>query len=340
MKTEFQLFNRREFVGFLSQSAALFGLGAAAAANRAAAGQGTTNPFAYDISKLQKTDPKLVTYEEFTRWHCSRPDTHRIAAGPGDRLLVCAGNYVTAFSADGRPGLEIALSGPACCVAVARDQTVFVGLRDHVEVFDANGQRLAAWESPDKKSWFTSLAVGDKDIFAADAGKRVVLRYDRAGNVLGRIGEKNAERDVPGFVVPSPYLDVLVHPDGLLRVSNPGRHRVEAYTFDGDFAGSWGDPSTAISGFCGCCNPIAIELLPDGRFVTSEKGIPRVKIYSATGAFESVVAGSETFPENARACTGLNDCAHGGLDAAVDSQGRVFILDLVTGDVRGMKRKN
>ena len=76
--------------------------------------------------------------------------------------------------------------------------------------------------------------------------------------------EKNADRNVPGFIVPSPFLDVMIHRDGLLRVNNPGRHRVEAYTFDGDLEGAWGKPTAAIEGFCGCCNPIAIAAWPTG----------------------------------------------------------------------------
>jgi hypothetical protein len=75
--------------------------------------------------------------------------------------------------------------------------------------------------------------------------------------------------------------------------------------------------------------------------VTCEKGLPRVKVYSPEGVFESVVAGPETFPENAKATfvKGTEDCRLGGLDAAVDSQQRVYILDLVANDVRVMKRK-
>ena len=124
-------------------------------------------------------------------------------------------------------------------------------------MFDSKGARAARWESPDPKTWFTGLAAGEKDVFAADAGKLVVLRYDRSGKIVGRIGRKDADRNVPGFIVPSPFLDVIIHRDGLLRVNNPGRHQVEAYTFDGDLEGAWGKPTAAIEGFCGCCNPIA-----------------------------------------------------------------------------------
>lgn len=338
MKKEFQLSDRREFLADGLRSAALL-TALAAGRSRAADKPAASNPFAYDVSRLSKTDPKLIAYEEVARWKSPHAEPKRIAVGPDQRLFVCAGNYITATDATGQSGLEIALPEAARCVAVSGDGTIYAGLRDHLEVFDAKGQRRAVWDSPGKKAWFTGLAVSESDVFAADSGNRVLLRYDKSGKLISRIGEKNKERDIPGFVIPSPYLDVEISRDGLLRVNNPGRHRVDAYTLAGDFEGAWGQPTMGIAGFCGCCNPIGLALLPDGRFVTSEKGLPRVKIYSAQGEFESVVAGTETFPENAKACSNLNDCTRGGMDTAVLADGRIAILDFIAADIRVMKRK-
>jgi len=338
MKKEFQLASRREFIADSVRSAALL-TALASARSQAAKKAGTPNPFAYDVSRLSKTDPKLIAYEQTARWKCPHAEPRRIAISPDQQLFVCAGNYVTVMTRDGQRGLEIALPDATRCVAVAKDGTIFAGLRDHIEVFDAKGQRKATWDSPGKKSWLTGLALGENEVFAADSGNRVLLRYDRSGKLISRIGEKNKDREIPGFILPSPYLDVIIAKDGVLRVNNPGRHRVEAYTVDGDFAKAWGKPSAAIEGFCGCCNPIGIALLPDGRVVTCEKGLPRVKVYSAEGEFESVVAGTESFPENAKACSDLNDCTRGGMDAAVDSEGRIYILDFIASDIRVMKRK-
>ena len=53
------------------------------------------------------------------------------------------------------------------------------------------------------------------------------------------------------------------------------------------------------------------------------------------------MAGPESFPQNAKAGA-LNDKSDGllgGLDAAVDEQGRIFLLDVVTGEVRVFRRK-
>lgn len=336
MKREFRLSTRREFFG---QSAAALALLNAIAAQRAAgAPTRAQNPFAYDVSRLEKTDPALLAYEEVARWRTPHTPARRLGLAPEGTLFVCSGNYVSAMSASGERGMELALSAPPECVAVAEDGTIFVGLREHIEVFDAHGRRRASWDVPDRKAWLTALAVGANEVFAADAGQRLLLRYDRSGRLLGRLGQKNKERGVPGFIVPSPFFDVKLAPDGLLRVTNPGRHRVELYTPEGDFEGAWGDASMGLTGFCGCCNPISLALLPDGRYVTCEKGLPRVKVYSARGEFESVVAGVESFAANARAC-GPSDCTRGGLDAVADAAGRIYVLDRVTGEVRVMKRK-
>jgi hypothetical protein len=119
---------------------------------------------------------------------------------------------------------------------------------------------------------------------------------------------------------------------------------MEAYTFEGDFELAWGEASMGIEGFCGCCNPVNFSLLPDGRFVTSEKGLPRIKVYEADGAFAGVVAGPRDFDANKRACCSsaavsapLDDvsiCQSGGIDVAADARGRVMALDPVDRVVR------
>jgi hypothetical protein len=71
-----------------------------------------------------------------------------------------------------------------------------------------------------------------------------------------------------------------------------------------------------IEGFCGCCNPTHFAFLPDGSFVTSEKGIPRVKVYDRLGRLAAVVAGPDRFREGVQ-----------GLDLAVDQTERILVLD-------------
>jgi hypothetical protein len=328
--------SRRQFVSQLAHGALALGAAHTAGSTALAA---AANPFAYDVDRFARTDPALLGWEEVSRRSAPLKESRRLAIGPGDVVHVAAGNEIVRWSPTGAlPAVDLGAS--VTCLAVAPDGTLFAGLRRRIVSLDTGGQPRTVWESDNPRAWFTGLAMAENDLWVADSGQRIVWHCDRAGKLLGRIGGREPERNIPGFSVPSPFLDVRLHPDGLLRINNPGRHRVEAYTAGGDLELAWGRPSAGIAGFCGCCNPIALALLPGGRTVTCEKGLPRVKVYGADGTLESVVAGTESFSENHRKAAAADGSARAGLDVAVDSQARIHILDRATGEVRVMRLKS
>jgi hypothetical protein len=325
--------SRRGFLGRTLAGAATAGAFSAFAGDKTR----EPNPFAYDVSRHLKTDPKLIAYEQKRAFPTPHPAPRALALGVNGNLFVAAGKYVSELKPDGSLVSDFAAGEDLRCLAVA-DDAIYAGSRERIGVFDLKGQPRATWDKPATRTYFTSLALGANELFVADAGQRLVLSFDRAGKLLARLGERNPARNIPGFIVPSPFFALKLATDGLLRVTNPGRHRVELYTTEGDFEQSWGVAGAAIDHFCGCCNPINLALLPDGRVVTFEKGIPRVKVHGADGAFESVVAGPESFAENARVC-GPNDCTLGGLDGVADASGCIYILDFVAGNVRVMEKR-
>ncbi|MEJ2701721.1 MAG: NHL repeat-containing protein [Sedimentisphaerales bacterium] len=301
-------------------------------------GSGLSKKFTYNVRDLARVDPNLILYTEDTagmiNTGCS--SSHAIVVGPEGAIYVAGDRAIRVFSQNGDLQRQIELAGAPGCLAVDPNGTVYVGLKDHVEVYDTEGQRQAGWDSLGADAILTSIAVAEDDVFVADAGNRLVMRYDTTGHLVKTIGKKDAEKNIPGFVVPSPYFDLAVSRDGLLRVVNPGRLRVEAYTLDGDFEFAWGKSSMDIDGFCGCCNPVNIAILPDGGFVTCEKGLVRVKIYDSQGRFVGVVAGPSELVEGGevKICEFPEQCQTGGFDVAVDSSGRVFVLDTIKNVVR------
>jgi sugar lactone lactonase YvrE len=308
-------------------------------------GSGLTPPFTYDLEKFQKTDPALVGYRETGRIAVKMIEPRGIAVGPEDRIYVAGDRLVHVFTPAGQRLQAIALEAGPRALAVGGPHhklpgRIYVAMKSHVEVYDPQGQRQAAWESPGEDALFTSIAVAESDVYVADARGRIVLRYSPEGKRLGSIGARDDLRQIPGFVIPSPFFDVAVAPDGLLRVTNPGGHRIEAYTPGGDLEQHWGQASFAIQGFSGCCNPVNIAILPDGRVVTAEKGIPRVKVYTGEGEFVCVVAGPESLlPNRAANEETRTDFKLRVVDLAADSRGRILILDPATRSVRIFEAK-
>jgi hypothetical protein len=274
------------------------------------------NPFVYDIESYKQSGADLVRYSEAQKIPIPLTLVYAIAVGPEDALFVSGDESVLVFDGEGRHRSTIAVSGKAWCLAVDGNGDLYAGMHDHVKVFDREGALKAAWESLGEEAILTSISLGSDSVFVADAGQRIVWGFDKTGGEPRRIGARDDDRDIPGFVIPSPYFDVAVDPDGFLWAANTGRHSLENYTPDGALRSSWGEFSMEIEGFCGCCNPSHFAILEDGSFVTSEKGIPRVKIYDRLGRLASVVAGSDRFDEGTV-----------GLDLALDSAQRILVLD-------------
>ena len=301
-------------------------------------GSGLSTDFAYDIEKLAAIDPALILYAESTEPITTGFEKARaIALDSAGKIYVAGDRAIKIFDNTGGLSETIAVAGEPRCLAVSADGLIYMGLSDHVEVYNSDTKRASVWQSPGDSAVLTSIALSKEgDVFVADASNRIVIRYDRAGAELNRIGKKDAEKNVPGFVIPSAYFDVAVPRDGMLRVVNPGRLRVETYTFDGDFEFSWGEPSVGVEGFCGCCNPANIALLPNDDFVTCEKGLNRVKIYDHDGRFKGVVAGPRQLtPDLALDISQSPEQSQfGGFDVAADSKGTVYVLDTIKNVVR------
>ena len=306
-------------------------------------GSGLSSEYAYDLAKLAMIDPNLIHYTQSgPAVSTGLKQSRAIALDANGRIYVAGDKAIRVFSNAGSFERMFELSGEPRCLTVAQNGGFYVGLADHVEVLNAEGKSVAAWDSLGDEAVLTSIAESKDSVFVADAGHRIVLHYDTAGMLVGHIGEKNPDKDIPGFVIPSPHFDLAVSRDGLLRVVNPGRNRIETYTTDGSLEFWWGQRSVKIDGFCGCCNPVNFALLPDGGFVTCEKGLVRVKVYNSDGGFVGVVAGPDQLTGGAlmKICDTPEECQGPAFDVAAGTDGRVYVLDPSNNVVKIFSRKD
>jgi hypothetical protein len=120
-------------------------------------------------------------------------------------------------------------------------------------------------------------------------------------------------------------LDFDVDGKGNVVVANLGQHRVSVTDINGDGKSivNWGASGDAADKFCGCCNPVSVAVLPDGKIVTSEKTITRIKVYSADG---KTLLANVSAKEMGTAC--------GALGVAVDGKGNIYAVDSQSSSVR------
>lgn len=293
------------------------------------------------ISILEEIEDDLLLYREIDGIKVPFNTISAITIDLNNQIYLLTEKKLLIYSPSGDLVLSADIADNATSLAVADNGIIYIGFKEHIELYFSLGKKLGKWVNNNttkydkqnketkslsglnQNSYITSLTLCDKYLFVADAGNKVVWKYNLKGELLGTIAAGNSNKNIPQLIIPSPYFDILTAKDNSIWVVNPGHHILENFTIDGELIRKWGEASPDIEGFCGCCNPTNIAMLSDGSFITSEKGYIRVKLYSPKGEFVGVVAGGEQFIEGTK-----------GLDIAIDSKDRVFIIDTKRDKIR------
>jgi len=291
-------------------------------------GRNKENPFEYNIDNFKKIDERFLIYKEEPPIKADYELHFAITINNKDHLYVSVDKKIVEFDPHNNPVSSFVIDESAYCLESDKNGDLYLGMADHVEIYDTSGKRKASWPSLGSDAIITSLAVCEDFVYVADAGNLVVWKYDKQGNKLAEIGRKDDKKDIPGFIIPSPFFDVEIDSDGFLWAANTGRHSLENYSKDGGLRSKWGEPSMTVEGFAGCCNPSHFVIMENGSFVTAEKGIVRIKVYNRLGNLQAVVAGPDAFIE------GTVD-----IDLAIDSKQRIFALDSKRKEIRIFSKK-
>jgi hypothetical protein len=289
--------------------------------------QSQVNPYELNTDSLKKTDSHLIVYKEISQIHVAMDELNGIAIDKNDHILVAGSNLIV-YDQNYKELQNCKLNEVSNCLTVSSGNEIFLGMQTHIEVRNMQCKLLRRWKCGNTESVLTGIAVDDENVFVADAEARLVHQYDLKGKFINNMGMEDTLKGVPGIIIRSPFFDVAMGRDDEIWMVNPGMYQLEAFDKKGNMKSSWGKQSEEIDGFCGCCNPTHIALLSNGSFVSSEKAIPRVKIYSQTGEFQCIVAGPNQFDEGTK-----------GLDLAVDSKNKIYVLDPVRKQIRIFEKK-
>jgi len=251
-----------------------------------------------------------------------------VAVGPKDEIYVLGEDEIKVFDSGGGFLRSWKVLQGAYCFTVTADGRVYVGALGKIEIYN----RVGIWSGgfpageADKPAAITALKIFRNEVLAADADARYIRRFDQNGRQLGVIGIRN---NTGNFMLPNRWLDFDIDSNGLVTATDTGRHLVTAWALDGSPVSSFGKfGMTDPAHFVGCCNPVNLALTPDGKVVTAEKMVARVKVYEPGGRLMAVI-GPENFDP---ACTHIY--------LAVDSTGRILAADPVRRTITGFSQAN
>jgi DNA-binding beta-propeller fold protein YncE len=211
-----------------------------------------------------------------------------VTVSPSGNLYTGGDSFVSCYTADLRKVWSLKTPYPVTSLSVSGD-SIYASTMEVILVIGMDGALKDEWGPFEDKSFITSVASNRSRVTYADAGNKMVVILDKQGIVEKIIGQGDGQ-----FVLPSPYFDVAMDASGNLYVANTGHRRIEIRSFDGRLKSMFGEPGLAPGAFCGCCNPAHFIVTPQG-FITSEKGINRIKVLDPGGEFVEFVSSRNKF---------------------------------------------
>jgi hypothetical protein len=277
-------------------------------------GKGPSNPYAYDASEFARVEPSLIKWKETRQILLDDNIPRAIAYRKGNIFLLTSGN-LQILNNEGARFRTISLRTDPVCLGFSENGNVIVGFANYLVILDDDGSIRRQSEVAGNAK-FTSIASMNGNIYVADGINRKVLVFSDSLERRGEFSGESGVSAIHGFIVPDTRFTLGVNQENELWITNPGLHAIQNYTEEGNLRSFIQNSSFGIEGFSGCCNPVHFTFLPDGGFVTSEKGIIRVKVLKESGEVASVVAAPEKFTKGTMAP-----------GVAVDQDGNVLLLD-------------
>ena len=288
-----------------------------------------------DYTVLKRIDTSLIGYTRIKIIETGLKDLSGIALDESQSIFVCGNKVVAVFDTSGRRINRFSIDTAARCITV-NGSDLYLGMGPRIAHYKSFGKRISLWKSLNSSGFITSIAINGNTIYAADAISKRILKYTTEGKFIQEIGRKDSLTNSPGFVIPSRYFDIAFGAFNDLWAVNPGRLSIENFTPEGHMQSAWGKASSQNNGFTGCCNPAHMAVLPDGSFVTYEKGIDKIKVFDPTGSFLCLVGGAGSFKGKADFQLGNINLVK---DIATGTDGNIYVLDCYNG-INVFKKKN
>src|SRR3954453_19188170 len=235
-------------------------------------------------------------------------------------LSTTLGGCTTRGEATGRPAENVwgqlgagngQFSKPRAITIDAQDQLYIVDMTARIQVFDADGNFIRSWQTPEQKTGRpTGLTISsiDGNLMVADTHYFRILTYTPTGELLTHSTLGGTMGQGPGeFGLVS---DVVRDADANYYISEYGEwDRIQKLSPDGKFIKQWGGHGTQPGQFL---RPQHLELDADGLLWVADACNHRIQIFDQQGKLVKLwgEAGSEPGQLFYPYCLGLDGKGH------------------------------
>ncbi len=251
-----------------------------------------------DLTMKREAGPTfsvLPSHEAFKdRWKVSKivkPDKgilRAVSVGADNNFAAGGDSFISYYSPEIKLIWNINTDDPVSALSISGN-LIYSAEGRMIRVYDTSGDKTDEWGPFEGNAIITSVSANENYVAFADAANRSVYVLNKKGIVVYLIGKTGQE-----FIIPSNFFDIALSSDDYLYTANTGNRRIEKRKLNGEVINKLGKSGTAPDGFCGCCNPAHFIIIPDG-FVTSEKGINRIKILDRDGNYREMVSSINNF---------------------------------------------
>ena len=143
------------------------------------------NPYAFNIDPFSRIDTALINYKESRDLAISFSEPTGVCFHDS-QLFVVGDQKLQIIEPNGKLLKEVTFIQKPTCVYTSAEN-IFIGFRKSLEVLNRDGVKVAEWNTFSDSTVITSIAEKSGIVFVADAGKRIVRKFNLEGKPQGEI---------------------------------------------------------------------------------------------------------------------------------------------------------
>ncbi len=172
--------------------------------------------------------------------------------------------------------------GAVSAVAIGQDDEIYILQRGEVPLlaFDKDGKFLRSWGQGLFKVPHGLRVDREGNIWTTDNGNHVLRQFNRAGKLLGTLGQEGkGVSSETGFKSPD---DLVFDTAGNMYIADAGNGRIVKLSPEGKFVAAWGKKGKGEGEFA-TAHGLAIDA--KDRIYVADRGNKRVQIFDSNGKY-------------------------------------------------------